>query len=85
MPYERNENSLGNYDTWKMRSPDDEHYQMYSFIYYDDEPDYDYCCECSGTGWIVDDNDIVCPCSECMMEVILDDLLDMYCEEFKRS
>lgn len=56
--------SLGDYDRWKLASPDDGHG--------DPEPDF-YCETCRDEGWSEGDDSLV-PCPHCSATITLDDL-----------
>ena len=68
------EAGFGNYDAWKLASP------------YDDygEPEFE-CSECSDTGYLYagdEDGEPAEPCPYCHAPATLDDLENLYAEEF---
>lgn len=61
---------FSDYDRWKLRSPDDELYR--GLPWRDEEPEFE-CSACFDIGWIEEDDEHVCACTECSAEVDWDE------------
>jgi hypothetical protein len=66
---------FSNYDTWKLRSPDDER-SMYD-PYDEGEEHEPFCQECNNTGWVIE-GDVADRCLACCYQPLdIDDLEEM--------